>query len=352
MGLAGGLSGAAITRAARQDVVLPEVTSVPEAMKGSGEVVLVSFGGAYLDAQRTAYIEPFEQLTGIKVNVAEGPDAAKVKAMVDTGNVEWDVVQLGEGDILRLEGYWDEMDYTLFDTANINPDRLRTNSFDMLPYAQIYAYRTDAFDAAPTNWADYWNVEAFPGPRTMIGGTGGAIPFLEAALIADGVAPAELYPLDIERAYASLSKIRNDIVKFWDTGAVPAQMLTDNEVVMGVAWNGRIAAIQAEGAPVEIVWNEGMLAMDVWASPKGAPHRENAMKLCAFATLPESQARLSSLITYGFINDKAAELIAPERLPVLPTAPEIAAQMFLKSEPWWAEHTQEVLDRWNEWILE
>ncbi|MBA3414806.1 MAG: ABC transporter substrate-binding protein [Chloroflexia bacterium] len=343
--------GGRSARAARQATPTPiELTSVPDALKGSGEVVLASFGGAVLDAQLAAFIEPYERLTGISVTVADGPDPSKVRAMVDTGNVEWDVVQLGRGDILLLDGYWEPMDYALFDTANIDENLRGPDSFAMVLFAQILAYRTDAFPEAPRGWQDFWDTEDFPGPRTMVGGT--SLPFLEAALIADGVPVADVYPIDIDRAYASLDRIKPSVVVWWEAGAQPAQMLTDNEVPLAVAFNGRIATIQREGAPVAIQWNEGMLAQDDWAIVKGAPNKENALKFCAFCTLPEPQARFSTLIPYGFVNNAAADLIPADILAQLPTAPAQKDKIFLRDERWWADNRDVVLERWNEWVLE
>ncbi len=333
---------------------LPQITSIPETLKGSGEVVVVSYGGAFQDAQREAYFKPFEQLSGIKVIEAEGPDTAKVKAMVDTGNVGWDVAEFDRSDVINLSelgDYWEKMDYSLFDTANIDNERLHELAVDMLAYSWILAYRTDVFSEAPQGWKDFWDTEKFPGPRTMTAGSGGLSPNLEFALIADGVAPGELYPIDIDRAFESLDGIRESVVKFWEAGAVPAQMLTDREAVLGVAWNGRIAAVQAQGAPVDIQWNEGMLTTDTWAVPKGAKNKENAMKFAAFITRPEPQARLSMLIPYGFVNKEAAELIPPDRLAILPTAPELLGKQFIRDVEWWSENNDDVAERWNEWIL-
>ena len=42
-------------------------------------------------------------------------------------------------------------------------------------------------------------------------------------------------PIDIDRALKSLSRIRPAIRKFWDTGALSAQMLSNKEVVLGSA---------------------------------------------------------------------------------------------------------------------
>jgi putative spermidine/putrescine transport system substrate-binding protein len=336
-------------------VELPEVTEIAENLKGSGEVVVASYGGALQDAQREAYFKPFQELSGITVIEAEGPDISKVKAMVDTGNVEWDVAEFDRSSIINLEqqgDYWEEIDYSLFDTANIPESARYKYSVDMLPYATVIAYRTDVFSEAPHGQKDFWDLEKFAGARSTEAGSGGLTPFLEAAVIADGVPVEEVYPIDIERAYASLSKIKEAVVKFWEAGAQPAQLLTDNEAVMVHAWNGRIAAIQEEGAPAGITWKEGMLQTDVWGIPKGAKNAENAQKFSAFITLPIPQARLSMLIPYGFVNTEAVEYIPAERLAQLPTAPDIKELMFQFNVDWWVENRDAVLERWNEWILE
>ena len=141
---------------------LPEFDEIPENLKGSGEVRVQSWGGAFQDAQREAYFKPFEELSGIKVIESEGPDPSKVKAMVDTGNVEQDIVQMDRSDIIVLEkqgDYWEEIDYSLFDVDNIDEGRRYKYSVDMLPYATVIGYRTDVFPKGPTGQADFWNLE-------------------------------------------------------------------------------------------------------------------------------------------------------------------------------------------------
>ena len=79
---------------------LPEYDGIPENLKGTGEVRVQSCGGAFQDAQREAYFLPFQELSGITVIESEGPDISKIKAMVDTGNVEQDVVQLDRSSVV------------------------------------------------------------------------------------------------------------------------------------------------------------------------------------------------------------------------------------------------------------
>jgi putative spermidine/putrescine transport system substrate-binding protein len=333
---------------------LPEITEIPENLKGTGEVVVASWGGTFQAAQRQAYFEPFQELSGITVIEAEGPSIAQVQAMVDTGNIEWDVVQIDRAGVMNLEqkgDYWEPIDYSLFDTDNIDEGRRYTYSVDMLPYAQIIGYRTDEFPEGPTDWAGFWDTEAFPGPRTMISGSGGLWPYLEAALMADGVAKEDLYPIDIDRAYASLDNIRDAVVRWWDAGAIPAQMLTDKEALLAVIWNGRMQALLDEGVPVAPVWNQGGLFTDVWAIPKGAPNAENAQKFAAFITMAIPQARLSKLIPYGSVNNASAQYMTEEELNSFISGPAISEQMFTVSTEWWVENMDEVLELWNEWIL-
>ena len=147
---------------------LPELQPIPEKLKGTGEVVRgAGYGGSAQDAQRTAYFEPFEKLSGIKVRDFAGADINKVKAMVETGNVEWDVVQLSRSTVKNLQkkgDYFEKIDYELVDTANIDPVYRYDYALDMLVWAQVMAYRTDAFKGAvPSRLGGFLGHQEVPG---------------------------------------------------------------------------------------------------------------------------------------------------------------------------------------------
>lgn len=345
----------ALAGASPAAVELPEITEVPVELKGSGQVFVTSSGGAYADAERAACWEPFTRLTSIEVQPVEGFGTSQVKAQVDSGNVEWDVVSFDYSNVLTLlkQGdYFEPVDYSLVDVANIDEAQRHEFAMGHVAIGTVMNYRTDALGGkVPQSYADFWDLEAFPGPRNWMSGAMGISPFLEGALLADGVPMDQLYPLDIKRALDSLSKIRDNIVKFWESGAQSAQLMADNETVLGVAWNGRIAAIEDDGAPVAIQWNQAMLQYDNWAVLKGARNKENAMKYIAFCSMPVPQARLSLLIPYGFVNRKAADLIPASRLDRLPTAPQHADKVFTSDSEWWADHLQEATGAWNDWLL-
>lgn len=346
-------------RAYRQGKIkLPEMTSIPNSLKGSGQVILSSWGGDLAAMQQVAYVEPFQKLSGIKVIVSgDQPDSAKIKSQVDTGNYTYDVCEIDQFTVLNLnkkasKSYFEPIDYSLFDVAHIAAANRHKYAVDMLPYSWINAYRTDVFKVAhPRGWVQWWDTKRFPGKRTLPGGTNGVTPFLEGAIMATGVPMTKVYPINIDAAYNSLAKIRPSVVKWWDSGQTPAQLLSSKEAVLANSWSGRIAATKSRGVPVDIDWYQGMLATDAWAILRGAPNRTNAQKFTAFMTLPISQARQAMLINYGYVNSRATEYIPKARLDVLPTAPKQLVQQFHFDSAWWADNFDEVIKRWATWVL-
>jgi putative spermidine/putrescine transport system substrate-binding protein len=64
------------------------------------DLTVVGFGGAIQDAFREAYFTPYAKEKGIKVleDTTNG-GLAKQKAMVDAGNVTWDVMQMEDDEV-------------------------------------------------------------------------------------------------------------------------------------------------------------------------------------------------------------------------------------------------------------
>lgn len=332
---------------------MPEFEAIPDAWKGTGEVVVVTWGGIGTEMMRKAWFDPFEKLCGIKVVEAIGPDPTKIKAMVDTGTVEWDICQSGRGamiELMKQGDYLEPIDYGMVEDG-VTENFRSEHGLDIVPYAQMIAYRTDVFAEGPKGWADFYDVEKFPGMRSMPIATKGNIPELVGALIADGVNPAEVYPLDIDRAIAKMAQIKPHVAKWWEAAAQHMQILLDNEAPMVTAWNGRIADAKKEGHPVELVWDGGMVLNNAWLIPKGAPNLSNAQKFAAFSSSAIAQARYSALLPYGFTNVDSAKYLDPNVLKNLPTAPDNYAKMVPYQHAWWAANRPEVIEKFNKMML-
>jgi putative spermidine/putrescine transport system substrate-binding protein len=215
-------------------------------------------------------------------------------------------------------------------------------------YSSVLAYSEKKFagTAAPNSWADFWDMKKFPGRRAL---RNHPIATLEAALMADGVAPDKLYPLDVERAFKKLDEIKPNITVWWTSGAQSAQLLNDGEVDMVMAWNGRVSALASEGAKVAFTYNQGILQSTSLCILKGAPNLSTAVRFLNEAVDPVLQANLPLHIDYGPANPKAFDtgVIKPERAVQLPSSPDNMRKQALMSYAWWSSPEGEAAEkRW------
>lgn len=317
------------------------------------ELVVVSWGGALQDAQREAIFKPFEQKYGVKIKEVSPTDYGKLKSMIAAGNTEWDVVDLDMDFVPRAikENLLEPLDFNVIDKTDLDPMSTNDYSVGAEYYTTGIAYNTQAIKpgSQPKTWSEFWDINKFPEQRTL---QKWPLPTLEIALLADGVAPNKLYPLDIDRAFKSLDKIKGNVKSWWATGAQSAQLLTDNEVALGGVWSGRIIAAKKQGAPVDLEVNQSILLVDSWAVPKGTKHKELAMKFIAFATSPQVQADFAKLYPYGVPNKKAYDLMDESTKASLATSPEKRALQVTIDVNWWAENFDKVNDRFQKWLLQ
>lgn len=312
-------------------------------------------GGAFDDIKRQHVYEPFREATGIEI-VPVAATVAKLLAMHQAGQMEVDLIDTGDDTLLQLhqEGALMPMDYSAFKLTNpedIDPVLRREEQVGNFVYAMILGYHLDAYakGTEPKSWAEFWDIEAFPGPRTMPDMAAGS-PNLEFALIADGVAPADVYPIDIERAFESMSRIKPSVPKFWDTGALSTQMLSDKEVVLASLWSTRLGVAIDKGAPLGAQWNENMVLVQAYGIPVGSQNVEAAQQFIDFSLSPEIQANWMSAYKAIPVNKKAYGATAPELIDPQTNEPWTQAGFYRNIE-WWAENRTEVNKVWSKWII-
>ena len=331
------------------------------------EQVVVHIGtGDWAAANQTAYVEPFEKATGIKVVGVQGWSTyADLKLWEEANNVEVDVMYMPPSDSVTSyqAGYLQDIDYSIYpkeQIAAIKPAARPPFGVGALYYSIALTYFNDKFAAGkePKTWADLWNVDAFPGKRTLYSGHIG-VGIWEIALLADGVAPDKLYPIDFDRAVASLNKIKPHIVKWWEDGADNQQIFADRFVDLGAAYNGRIGNLQKEGMPLTIEWNQALLFADYWVIPKGAKNGANAQKFIQFITQPEPQAVFAAMIPYGPTNEDAYKFLDKAVAETLPSHPSrigmqvpFNANFYAEKDASGVTNLEKGVELWNEWILE
>ncbi|MDH2328093.1 ABC transporter substrate-binding protein [Cereibacter sp. SYSU M97828] len=313
------------------------------------DMVFTSWGGTTQDAQTEFWADPFAESSGTGV-LQDGPtDYGKLKAMVEAGSPTWDVVDVEFDYALQAgqQGLLEPLDFAVIDKSKLDPRFVSEYAVGSFYYSFVLGSNPSAFPEAPQTYADLFDTEKFPGKRTFYKWSAPGV--IEAALLADGVAPDALYPLDLDRAFAKLDTIKSEII-WWTSGAQSQQLLASGEAPLGIFWNGRLAALQADGMDVNIAWDQNITAADALVVPKGAANKDAAMAFIAEATSARGQAEFAAATGYAPINIEAADLMDPEIRATLPdaqSAPQIDADM-----AYWAEHRDEIGSRWYAWQAE
>lgn len=311
------------------------------------DMVFTSWGGTTQDAQAAHWAAPFTEKGGPAV-VQDGPtDYGKIKAMVEAGAVTWDVVDVEYDWALQAgkAGLLEPIDFTVIDKAKLDPRFVSDFAVGSFYYSFVLGWNPANFpEAQPATLADLFDTTKFPGKRTFYKWSAPGV--IEAALLADGVAPDALYPLDLDRAFKKLDTIKADII-WWEGGAQSQQLLASGEAPIGFFWNGRLSALQADGMEVGISWDQNITAADALVVPKGAKNKDAAMKFIAEATSAEGQAAFAAATGYAPVNLGSADLMDPAIRATLPdaqTAVQVNADM-----AYWAEHRDEIGNRWYAW---
>ncbi|MCF3638928.1 ABC transporter substrate-binding protein [Rhizobium sp. TRM95111] len=313
---------------------------------GAEDLVFTSWGGTTQDAQTEHWATGFTE--GTKINVTQdGPtDYGKIKAMVESGGVAWDVVDV-EGDYAvqaGKAGLLEKLDFSVIDKSKLDPRFVTDYSVGSFYYSFVIGCNKEAVDACPTTWADLFDTTKFPGKRTFYKWSAPGV--IEAALLADGVEADKLYPLDLDRAFKKLDTIKADII-WWDSGAQSQQLLASAEAPFGSFWNGRLTALAATGVTVETSWTNNITAADSLVVPKGSKNKDAAMKFIAHATSDMAQANFAAATGYAPINLESNVLMDPA---LRNTLPDMQAETQVNADmDYWAEHRDEIGTRWYAW---
>jgi len=313
-------------------------------------VVFTSWGGAYQDAEYAGYCVPFARKSGATV-LQDGPtDYAKLRTMVEGGNPTWDVVDVQDffASTAGQDGILEKIDTNLVDVKRVDPKFVDEYGVGNMVFSFVIGYSITAFPHNPKlTWADYFDLKKFPGPRSV---RDIVQPMLEIALLADGVQPDALYPLDVDRAFRKLDTIKKDAI-FWQTNSQSQQQLVDRSAVMGVINNGRAYDVIKKGAKLAISWEQNLQAGDFLVIPKGSKNRDVAMGLINEMTLPENQAKVANLMAYSPTNLSAFKFIDSDVQPWMSTSPQNNSKGILINKAYWRENLQRLTERWNAWKL-
>ena len=339
----------AVAPASTEALIASPVPGYLDSSRWSGRSLTVASPGfgVYQDALTSAYFDAFAQATGATVQQSVFAGAGSLRGQVESGEVTWDVVIVPTADVLPLarEELLTPIDYNVVDRTVLFNEIALQHGVGLAFFSTVIVYPKGS-EIVPGGWAAFWDLDRFGTGRSLRRNPVGT---LEFALIASGVSPEELYPLDIERAFTSLDNIKAATL-FYEDGKQPIEFVASGQVGLASGWNVR-ADLPAAGDVVSLQWNGGMLSADSWIVPRGAPNADVAMNFINFATRAIPSANFSRLQPFGPVNRDAFELLSPERAERLPNAPAHRAVQFVEGWNWWADNREALTERFETWLL-
>ena len=327
----------------------------PDGKPTESEVVFNSSGGSYGEAIQKVFFTPFEQECGIKVQHVNSQRArdAQMRLYVQSGNLPWDI---GATYLIRN---FPSASGTGFYTScrRVSGIPLKQELIDgsyneygawATPYSELLVYSTKSTPQGIQSWADFWDVKKFPGPRIIANR-----PFmLIGALLADGVAPDKIYPLDIDRAFKKLDELRPSLRAFYAAPDQGVQGVANGEFVFGTTLSGRAVTAINSGQPIEMVWNGAILHNSWTFILKGTPHPRAAEALLYYMQRADRQAQLAVLTGYTGGNKNATKGLDPKVVRMLPATQEHLSVASMVDAAWWADNNAKATARWDAWVAQ
>ena len=317
-----------------------------------GTLTWASTGGQFQEDEITALQQPFTEATGTGFENVSPADPAQVRAMVESGRTIWDLANMSW---IYAGAYcgelYEELDHPDLD-RDLFPEGTTGDCFvPTYRFANVFSYNAALYpDEQPSRVEDFFDTDRFPGKRIVFDYPKNGL--LETALVADGVAPDDLYPLDVERALAKLDTIKDDLIFATSYGAVQ-QMLVDEQASMVITVTARSIATVDSGADLTPVWDFTTTDIGALVIPKGTPRADLAQDAIAFAVEPAQATAYAELTgtaparTDIDIESIEYDDVQREFNAFLPDRGRLVEQ----DKQWWIENTDAVLERWTEWKI-
>ena len=343
-------------------------------------VTVASWGGAYTESQQKAYADTYSDPSSIQFENYNG-GLGEVRAQVESGSVTWDIVDVLPSDAITGcdEGLFEDISSEIAANAVPGPDGesmledMENNGLEyhsgwdccvpQIFWTYVVFFDPDAFPGdKPSKIADFFDTDKFPGKRGVHTWANG---FIQMALVADGVKPSAVYTVlkdqtgAVDRAFAKMDTIKDSIVH-WSAGSKPLELVKSGEVIMSIAYNGRVGAANlSEGENFEYIWEGQLIEQEYICLMTGAPDRDRAIDWMIHASSPTSQAEQAKYITYGPMRASGIDIIQAGEpwfhtglniMDHMPNTPELLKISVMGDPIWWSDNGAEIDERYGAWM--
>lgn len=335
-------------------------TSTPTtSTKLEDTLVVATAGGKIQDALARHFYDAFTKKTGVKVvpvTIGYTEQFAKLKADALANKVEWDIVNVGPDSLVSQRNLFRDLGADCATVPNIPkngaPGVCQRYGILYILGGLVLGYDTNKFGSAPPKtWADFWDVQKFPGPRALPSDE--PLYMTEIALVADGVAPDKVFPMDLDRAFKKLDQIKKKVSLFWTSGDQSQQAWRQGEVVLSGFYSGRAVGLKKENQHIGIVWKGAARDSSGFAITKAAPHPNAALAFLNFFLSDEMASEslaLSNDINYDPPNNAALKNVSEADKKERATYPDNWNSMISFDVDWYAKNETLLRQRWLAWL--
>ena len=342
-------------------VVLAAAALVAAWPANSYAFTIVTRGEAAQAAIGEAYVPPFIATTGIQVHQDSwdgGLDVLKAKVAEGAKGTEssWDLVQVNPDELAAgcADGSFEKLDWsTIGGKDHYASMAVSDCGVGAMLHNTVLAWDRDKFQATPT-WADFWDVAKIPGKRGLEKNVNGA---LEFALLADGVAPGDVYKTltgsdGVDRAFRKLDQLKPYIV-WWQTAADAAKILGSGDVLMTTTPSDVIVtANRTDKRNFGIQFAASLYEPRSWVIVKGAQNLREAQQFLYFTGTSSLQARLFRVSGDAGLSKGMNDWLTPEQQALSPTFPANVSVALRIDNGFWHDNLVKLRSRFEAWLTQ
>ena len=343
----------------RRSLLLPLLLLAAAALGARGatarELTLAVRSATRLKAVQTVFVAPFQAATGIPVLAQSWPGGMPALTTGLAGkDPAWDLIEVN-GTELRAgcaAGLFAKLDPArIGGAAHYLPQAIDPCGIGAILQTTALAWDRDKFAGTPS-WADFWDVAKYPGKRGLREGVRGN---LELALMADGVAPADVYkvlatPDGVNRAFRKLDQLRPYLV-WWKTPAEAAKTLAAGGVLMTSApTDAIVAAARDTHRDFGIRWSDSLYDVLSWAIARTSPNQAAALEFLYFAGTPAIEGRLAARFGEGGLAVGANDGLSPAAASLSTTLPANMKGSLPLNDAFWQTHLAALRQRFDAWL--
>jgi putative spermidine/putrescine transport system substrate-binding protein len=320
---------------------------LPGRARAGSKLVVVGYGGSYGDFTQENFIKPFSRQTGIEVDVVTTPDISKVRQQVGARKVEWDVFD-GGGSVIfagSRDGLWEPVNRKIVDVSDlavpVGQDKMPTFIFSG---GSCWNRTRTPLYKAPTDFSLFFDTKLV-GARALRDRVSET---LEMALLADGVTPERLYPLDVERAFKALDRLKPTVKRWVNQTPEMTSLVETGQVEYSYNYASRVKAAVAAGQPLAFGFNQVINAQNYHVVLRGSPNKEAAFKYINFVVSSEQQRRVAEVLGCTPVSKRATLMASHDARKWMADLSNPRSAMV--NDAYWEKNFADLDRRYKEWI--